>query len=366
MLTLSDVTIIGGGIIGLLTARELVLAGASVTIIDKGQAGQESSWAGGGILLPLYPWRQPEAISQLVMQSLLLYPPLIEDLHDNSGIDPECIASGMFIAKNPDIQAALGWCANNAIVEGVPPDELLASLATELLNPLWLPGIRQVRNPRLLQAAQAYLTRKGVRFVADCELIDLQVQQGRVHSIVTTTGRSAVNAVILTTGAWSGHLWQRLFPLQADLHPLVQPVKGQMLLFDTKPGTLSAMVLDGAHYLIPRLDGKILVGSTVEQCDFNKSTDIETKVKLTEFAHNLFPTLQNCPVIKHWAGLRPGTERGIPYIARHPELENLSLNAGHFRNGLAMAPASAQLLVDLLLKRAPKISIEPYQFHSQH
>ncbi|NOT85721.1 MAG: FAD-dependent oxidoreductase [Methylococcaceae bacterium] len=366
MTTLSDVTIIGGGIIGLLTARECLLAGLSVTVMDKGQMGQESSWAGGGILLPLYPWRQAEAISQLVMHSLTLYPALIEELNIASGIDPECVVSGMLITKNPDIEAALAWCTEHAIANSTPPESLIASLTTAALNPLWLPEIRQVRNPRLLQAVQADLKLKGVSFITDCELIDLQVQQRRVQSIFTTTGRYAVKTVILTTGAWTGGLWQRLFPVQTFSPPIIHPIKGQMLLFDTKPKMLLPIVLDEAHYLIPRLDGKILVGSTVERCDFNKNTDTETKAQLTDFAQQLFPALRQYPIINHWAGLRPGTEQGIPYIALHPELENLSINAGHFRNGLAMAPASAQLLVDLLLKRAPKIALDPYQFNCPH
>lgn len=365
MTTLSDITIIGGGISGLLTARECVQAGLSVTIMDKGQIGQESSWAGGGILLPLYPWRQADAISQLVMHSLTLYPALIADLYSTSGIDPECVTSGMLITQNPDIQSALAWCAKQAITPDIPPESLITDLNTECLHPLWLPTIRQVRNPRLLQALYADLNSKGVQFITDCELIDMQIKQRRVQSITTSTGRYAINKIVLTTGAWTGSLWQKLLSEQTPA-PAIQPIKGQMLLFDTPPKTLVAMVLAGSHYLIPRLDGKILVGSTVEHSEFDKSTNAETKTQLTEFARQLLPALQQYPVINHWAGLRPGTEHGIPYIARHPELDNVSINAGHFRNGLAMAPASAQLLVDLLLQRPPALPQNPYQFNQAH
>jgi glycine oxidase len=139
-----------------------------------------------------------------------------------------------------------------------------------------------------------------------------------------------------------------------------------MLVFDTPPGTLATMILDGAHYLIPRKDGKILVGSTVEPGGFDKSTDDTTRTSLSEFAQNLFPALRDYPIIAHWAGIRPGTAQGIPYIAQHPEITNLYVNAGHFRNGLAMAPASAQLLVDILLRRPPRLAAEPFQFHSVH
>jgi len=139
-----------------------------------------------------------------------------------------------------------------------------------------------------------------------------------------------------------------------------------MLLFDAKPETLRTMVLDKDQYLIPRRDGKILAGSTVEQDDFNKSTTAEARDQLTEFALRLMPALKNAPLIHHWAGLRPGTEHGIPYIDKHPEICNLSINAGHFRNGLVMGPASAQLMVDLILGRPTAVAPDPYQLSRSH
>ena len=139
-----------------------------------------------------------------------------------------------------------------------------------------------------------------------------------------------------------------------------------MLLFDAKPETLRTMVLDGDQYLIPRRDGKILAGSTVEQDDFNKTTTAEARDRLTEFALKLLPALKNAPLIHHWAGLRPGTEHGIPYIDKHPEISNLSINAGHFRNGLVMGPASAQLMVDLILGRPTAVAPEPYRLSRPH
>ena len=124
------------------------------------------------------------------------------------------------------------------------------------------------------------------------------------------------------------------------------------------------MELDNEHYLIPRRDGKILVGSSVEYSDFDKFTTEQIKQQLTEFALKVFPALAAYPLINHWAGLRPASPNGIPYISRHPEIENLSVNAGHFRNGLTMAPASAELLVDLILKRPPKIDPQPFAIQS--
>lgn len=361
-----DITIIGGGIIGLLTAREFIKAGATVAIIEKNELGQESSWAGGGILLPLYPWRQSDAITRLVLQSLKLYPALASQLTDETLIDPEWNPCGLLIVKNPDLTAAVNWCDANTISYRPAGADFFNMLNTAPDQPLWLPEIAQARNPRLVKSLKQDLLNKGATLVEHCELTSINLTKNHITSIQTLSGQLAVNQLIITAGAWTGQLFQQFFPAAIDDAPKIAPVKGQMLLFDAQPETLSYMVLDGDQYLIPRRDGKILAGSTVEQDDFNKTTTTQARDRLNAFAQNLLPSLSNCPLIKHWAGLRPGTEHGIPYIDKHPEIDNLCINAGHFRNGLAMGPASAQLMVDLVLERATQVAPEPYQLTSTH
>ncbi|MDD1607304.1 MAG: FAD-binding oxidoreductase, partial [Methylococcaceae bacterium] len=161
MTTTSDITIIGGGIIGLLTAREFIKTGATVTVIEKNLLGQESSWAGGGILLPLYPWRQADAITRLVLQSLQLYPHLAVDLLNDTGIDPEWNPCGLLITKNPDITAAVNWCESNHIAFQDADSEFFNELNTVPVNPLWMPSIAQARNPRLVKSLKQYLINHG-------------------------------------------------------------------------------------------------------------------------------------------------------------------------------------------------------------
>ncbi|MFA6052593.1 MAG: glycine oxidase ThiO [Methylobacter sp.] len=364
MTTTPDITIIGGGIIGLLTAREFFKAGATVTVIEKNLAGQESSWAGGGILLPLYPWRQPDAITRLALQSLKLYPALASQLNTETRIDPEWNPCGLLITKNPDIAAAIDWCSANNISFQQADADFFSTINTTPDNPLWLPDIAQARNPRLVKSLKQDLINKGVTLIEHCELKAITLENSRITTINTTSDQFAVNQLIISAGAWTGQLFQQLFP--ATDAPRISPVKGQMLLFDAEPGTLKFMALDGDQYLIPRRDGKILAGSTVELDDFNKTTTAEARDKLNAFALNLLPALKNFPVVKHWAGLRPGTEHGVPYIDKHPEISNLCINAGHFRNGLVMGPASAQLMVDLVLNRPTSVAPEPYQLTSEH
>lgn len=356
-----DITIIGGGIIGLLTAREFFHAGATVTVIDKSLFGQEASWAGGGILLPLYPWRQADAITRLAIQSLTLYPALASQLIADAHLDPEWNPCGLLITQNPDITAAVDWCNANNIAFQRAGAEFFYDLVTHPDNPLWLPGIAQARNPRLVKSLKQYLINKGVTLIDHCEALSIILNKNRIMAINTNRGQFAVNQLIISAGAWTGQLFQKLFPQIMGDAPKIAPVKGQMLLFDAKPETLRTMVLDGDQYLIPRRDGKILAGSTVEQDGFNKTTTTEARDRLTEFALRLLPALKDAPLIHHWAGLRPGTEQGIPYIDKHPEISNLSINAGHFRNGLVMGPAAAQLIVDLILNRPTAVAPEPYK-----
>ncbi len=364
MTTTPDITIIGGGIIGLLTARELIKAGATVAILEKNLLGQESSWAGGGILLPLYPWRQPDAITRLVLQSLKLYPALAAQLTSETLIDPEWDPCGLLITKNPDFTAAVNWCVANAINYQPATAELLNPLNTVAEQPLWLPEIAQARNPRLVKSLKQDLINKGATLIEQCEVTAITLTKNRISAIASTSGSFAVNQLIIAAGAWTGQLFREFFP--GSDAPKIAPVKGQMLLFDAQPETLRHMVLDDDQYLIPRRDGKILAGSTVERDDYNKTTTQDAKDRLHAFAVKLLPSLNDFPVIEHWAGLRPGTDHGVPYIDKHPDIGNLYINAGHFRNGLAMGPASAQLMVDLILERTPQVAAEPYKLTSEH
>jgi glycine oxidase len=203
-----------------------------------------------------------------------------------------------------------------------------------------------------------YLINHGCDIHEHCALTAISHDNQRINAISTSTGQFKVNQLVISAGAWTGQLFEQFIN---DNTPNIAPVKGQMVLFDAKPDTLRHIVLDNDQYLIPRLDGKILAGSTVEHDAFDKTPSTTAHDQLAEFAHNLLPALNDYPIIKHWAGLRPGTEHGVPYIGKHPTITNLSINAGHFRNGLVMGPASAQLLVDVLLNRPMAVAPEPYR-----
>ncbi len=367
MHTIPDITFIGGGISGLLSARLFALAGAKVTIIEKSQIAQESSWAGGGILFPLYAWHQPDAISQLIKTSIHGYPALTQALIDATGIDPEYRSSGLLITQlGDDLTRAQSWCEKYRIHSACATPQQKQQFPQAQENSLWLENIAQVRNPRLLKSLKQDLLQRGVTMIENCTIETAMIKNHRIQSISSRTQRYAIHQLVVTTGAWTSELWKQLFPDEQEKHPDIWPVKGQMLIFDTPKNTLDYMVLKKDRYLIPRRDGKILCGSSIEHTAFDKTTTEEVKQSLAQFARQLFPTLNNAPIIHHWAGLRPGTPQGIPYIDQHPEISNLAINAGHFRNGFGTGLSAAQLLYELLTQQTTSLNPTAYQLTAAH
>lgn len=354
-----DFIIIGGGLIGMLVARELRAAGATVTLLDRGQCGKEASWAGGGILSPLYPWRYPRAVTALAAWGQRAYPELAAALTEESGVDPEWTPSGMLILDVADQESALAWGGQY----GVPMKSLEAHqlraiepALTDMPNPaLWLPDIAQVRNPRLVRALRDSLIKSGVTVREGVEVRALHSENGRVTGVQTDQGAVPAGAVVVAGGAWSAELLKT-----AGIILPMAPVRGQMILFRAAPGLLTRMVMRHYRYLIPRRDGRILAGSTLEQVGFDKATTQSAAVKLRRAALELVPALEDCPVEHQWSGLRPGNPSGVPYIGAHPTLNGLYVCTGHYRNGVVLAPASARVLADLALNRPPSLDPAAY------
>jgi glycine oxidase len=327
-----SITIIGAGAVGCLTALAFAKKGWQVTLVDQGVLGGEASWAGGGILFPLLPWDYTEPVNQLALAGAARYPELCEELFGATGIDPQYQACGMRVLPEFDGETALAWCQAHGLTAEIQGESL------------WLPQVAQVRNPRLMAALRARLESLGVTIHEHTELLRLQSGTSKVQSWQSSKGiRFESDAYVVTAGAWSHNL------LGEHAQPVsVKPMRGQMLLYRLEVGALSTILYRNDFYLIPRRDGHILAGSTVEDVGFDKSTTEDAARDLARKARDLLPQLADAPVIRHWSGLRPGSPDNIPMIGRHPDFDNLYLNTGHFRYGVTMAPASAEILSSLL------------------
>ncbi len=362
---MSDYLIVGGGVIGLLLARELAVAGAEVTVVEQGRCWGEASWAGGGIVSPLYPWRYPDPVTALADWAQQFYPQLAQELHEETGINPEWVRTGLLMLDPGDEAQALDWARRFDrpvhLVDRPFIRQQEANLADRFERGLWMPAIANIRNPRLGKAlVKSLRQRRNVQLREHCELQEVRFASGRVAGLRLQAGSQeehlSAGKYVLATGAWTGRL---LAAAGAQLP--VGPVKGQMLLYNPGQGLIRSIVLSAGRYLIPRQDGHILVGSTLEHCDFDKTRTAAAMESLRESAIGMLPALARHEPVGHWAGLRPSSPDGIPFIGQLPGCENLYVNAGHFRNGLVLAPASSRLLADILLARPPILDPLPYQ-----
>jgi glycine oxidase len=354
----ADTLIIGAGVSGLSVAWRLLQRGHRVTVLERGHAGAESSWAGGGILSPLLPWDYAGPLTTLALRSMADYADWVAQIESSAEREAEFWRCGMLALAVANPQQALAWCGEHglAAARSCPPTLRGVPAATDQ-TAVWLPEVAQVRNPRLLGALRTAVARLGGRILEHCAALGVVAQAGRATAVQTPTGNLPVDNVVLAAGAWSG---LGLSGLPAV--PNVRPIRGQMLLFKLEPGVLDTILFRNGLYLIPRRDGHVLVGSTLEDAGFDKSTDEATRRRLHAEAAELLPALASVQPILHWAGLRPGAPANIPVIDRHPDFDNVFVNAGHFRYGVTLAPASAELLAALLEGTPPPLDPAPYRW----
>ena len=355
-----QVLIVGGGAIGLLSAYTLAQAGVQICLLEQGQLGGESSWAGGGIVSPLYPWRYSPAVTALAHWSQDFYPRLGEQLLAQTQIDPEVNVTGLYWLDLDDEAEALAWAQREGRalrrVDVAAVERAVPALAAGFGRAVQMADVANVRNPRLLKALRAALEQMpNVTLHEQCAVTGFVREAGRIVGVRTANGDLYADQVVLTAGAWSGELMKTL-----GIELPVVPVKGQMILYKCAEDFLPAMVLAKGRYAIPRRDGHILVGSTLEHAGFDKTPTDEALASLKASAIELLPALADAEVVGHWAGLRPGSPEGIPFIGPVSGHDGLWLNCGHYRNGLVLAPASCQLLADLLLGREPIVDPAPY------
>lgn len=321
---MSDCLIIGGGAIGMMSARTLSMAGADVTLLDQRQCAKESSWAGGGIISPLYPWRYSDLVNKLSIASQAVYADLCATLFEDTGINPEYIRSGLLMMDEYNIPTAQRWMDKYGL--DFQPHHKGALFE----------NIAQVRNPRLLNALKADILKRGVRIIEHAKVDEFIRKNNTVLGVKTKNKDYYADDIIVCTGAWSSSLLDKKIE--------IFPIKGQMIVVQAPAGELEHIVLDQGRYIIPRKDGQLLVGSTMEDVGFDRSTDKQVGLDLLAFTIERFPQLKGAEIKHHWAGFRPASKTDV-IVGKHFQLAHLYINTGHFRNGLNMAPASAEKLL---------------------
>lgn len=356
----TDVIVIGGGVIGLAIADALARAGLRVTLIERGQCGREASWAGAGII-QAGGWHRRGPMVDLVRESVRMYAAFAADLYERTGIDPQYVNCGSLelLFENQQYRMAFSEvkaASVHAEAHGRPVLELLSpeqaavrepAITADLLGAKYCPVTSQVRNPRLMQALLAACRNEGVHIVEGTAVNRLLRHGERIVGVGTSAGDFIAKHIVLAAGSWS----PLIEGVARDLMP-VFPVRGQIALVQMPGERPFRHILErGRCYLVPRLDGRIIVGATQEpDSGYDKRTTVGGLHHLFALARRMVPELESATVLQTWAGLRPGTPDGRPYIGPVPGCDGLLAATGHFRSGLTLAPLTARIIADLILR----------------
>jgi len=356
-----DVLIIGGGVIGMTAAYFLARDGVQVEVVDKGDFGQEASWAGAGILPPGNPARARTPIDQLRAHSTAMFPVLSLELRERTGIDNGYLHCGGVAFPDEHFTETDAWRHEGIAIEKLQEADLLRlepAIGRGLGPAYHVPDMTQLRNPWHMRALLAGCRSLDVQLQANCPINGFDLKGGRIVGVKSGQASISAGNYILASGAWTDSLLT-----QVGWRPGVRPIRGQIALLNTPTPLFRRILLSGPRYLVPRSDGRVLVGSTEEDAGFEKHTTARAISDLLSFACRLVPQLATAPVECCWAGLRPGSPDGLPFIGAVPEVNNLYVAAGHFRAGIGLSPATAMVLKELILKRPLTIPIDAFRLN---
>ena len=350
-----DVAIIGGGLIGLAAAFEFASDGAAVRVYDTGDPARAASWAAAGMLAPLTEALDDPTMQALCEASLQAYPAFIERIRARSHIDPKLRLDGILSAafegtaldrlraRHETLRAQGRRC------HMLDRNETLAmesALSARVVGSLYVEEEGQVDNRRLGRALLQACESAGVSVHANVGAVRVECSERRALGVATDRGFYAAGCVINAAGAWSAHIEG----IAACYVPSVFPVKGQMLAIEVPVGLMRHVTWVPGAYLVPREDGRLLVGATVEHCGFDTRVTAAGMHALLRGVVDAAPALGDFAIGEMWAGVRPGTRDGRPLIGA-TQLEGYYLATGHYRNGILLAPVTARLLRDAVAGR---------------
>lgn len=360
---MKHILIIGAGVMGCACAHRLLEAGFKVTLLERSLPGAESSSAAAGILGAQSEVSSAGPFFELCLASRKLFPDYIRELESLSGIDIGYETSGVLeVALDPtEGRLAVGrveWMLDRGLrVEVLDREEALRlepALTATMVGANYYPDDHQVNPDRLSRALASATNRLGGQFQSGVQVLGLVVEGNRVLGVETETGRLLADAVLVAGGAWSTRL-QGL----PKTRTLLKPVAGQIVQVETRPPFFRHIVYGFKGYIVPRADGRVVLGSTLEDRGFDKAVTCQGLHQITGMAMALVPGLQQARLVHTWSGLRPASSDNLPLLGAGP-LEGLFFATGHYRNGILLTPITAQILCDLLLEKEPCVDISDF------
>ena len=346
-----DIVIIGGGVIGLSLARRVRQQGVSVLVVERGEPAREASYAAGGMIAHCDAHNRPE-MAELIAASAHLYPEFVRELMDESGESPDLREAGTIAFLEEGGEPSCGSARRLDDAELADFEPLLTLRGHSYFLPESSVDPRALGNA-LIKAAK----HRGVDFVTGSPATDVMLENGRAAGIRTAKSFYPASAVVNCAGAWA-----------AQLHPFgppTRPVKGQMVCMVPQPGAHHAgplvrhVIRTPDVYIIPRSDGRILLGATVEEAGFDKRVDADTVRRLHQTATNAVPVIGEMRIHDNWAGLRPGSPDGL-LILGETALPGYYAATGHYRDGIMLAPITARVMTHLLTGGALEFDLTPF------
>jgi glycine oxidase len=346
-----DVIIIGGGIIGVSLAIALRKRGATVLVVERGEPGREASHAAGGMLVDC-PLETAPALQPLATASARIYPEFVYELEVESGMKVDLREFGtiVFLSEERAEKRAL------SVLQPAVVNELEPELATDNRAAFYLK--ERCVDPRALMAAALKTAKnRDVDFSSGDAVTAINLADGQIAGVTTTKTSFLAPRVVNCAGAWSGQITTG----NVGRHSLpTRPVKGQMLYLLMPHRELIRHVIRAPEtYLIPRSDGRLLVGTTVEEAGFDKRTETEAIQKLYRAAIKLVPKLQGAKILEDWAGLRPGTPDALPILGA-TSTPGYFVATGHYRDGILLAPVTAEIMTAVLEGKKPEYDLAAF------
>jgi glycine oxidase len=342
-----DVIIVGGGIIGLSLAIALRKRGAQVLLVERGEPGREASHAAAGMLADSV-LETPLALEPLARASAGMYPEFVHELQDESGIDVDLRDQGTLLFPAAETADQSPGVSRNQRLPA-PLRELEPALADPSRPALFLRE-RSVDPRELSAAALKAAKHRGVEISSGSTVTKVLASNGRTQGVATDRADYHAPIVVNCAGAWAGQLPPLAYP--------TRPVKGQMLAVAER-GLLRHVIRAPEVYLVPRSNGRILIGSTLEEAGYDKRVDANVIHRMHSAAVALCRPLADARLLEAWAGLRPGTPDGLPILGP-TSMPGYFVAAGHFRDGILLAPATAQVMAQVVTGSNPDYDIAPF------
>ncbi|NOT47527.1 MAG: glycine oxidase ThiO [Acidobacteria bacterium] len=347
-----DVLIIGGGVIGLSIARELASHRVGrIAVVERGGVGREASFAAAGMLAPSAENETADDFYRLCDASRKMYPLLARELAAETGIDVELDRSGtLYGAFTGDDARHLNSRFERQTAVGIAVERLSASdtikaephISPTVRESLFFANDWQVENRRLLTALEASVRGSNIGILENMPVDSLILDKGRVCGVESNASTISAGTTVLATGAWTS-----LIKIAGDAVPLeVKPIRGQMIGFSPPDRMFRRVIYSPRGYVVPRADGRVLVGATVEDAGFDKSVTGEAVGQLKECAFEIAPLLVRHEILEKWAGLRPFAADGLPVIGPVPGFDGLTVATAHYRNGILLAPITAKIVAE--------------------